>query len=107
VKAGTRGSTNASTIKWVVDDGTEVNEGDKLVELDDSGFQDQLKTQRNNYNKAKSDWVKAKTDITIQEIANVSTIKTAEVTPNQRKLDSSKNTGEPAGPNIAKLETQE
>src|SRR5262249_2416267 len=78
-KAGTPGSTNASTIKWVIDDGTEVKEGDKLVELDDSGFQDQLKTQRNNYNKAKSDWVKAKTDITIQEIENVSTIKTAEV----------------------------
>ena len=59
VKAGARGSTNASTIKWVIDDGAEVKEGDKLVELDDSGFQDQLKTQRNNYNKATSDWVNA------------------------------------------------
>jgi HlyD family secretion protein len=107
VKAGARGSTNASTIKWVIDDGAEVKEGDKLVELDDSGFQDQLKTQRNNYNKATSDWVKAKTDITIQQIENVSTVKTAEMNLIQKKLDLKKYAGEAAGSKISLLQTQE
>jgi multidrug efflux pump subunit AcrA (membrane-fusion protein) len=107
VKAGTRGSTNASTIKWVIDDGTEVKEGDKLVELDDSGFQDQLKTQRNNFNKAKSDWVKARTDIDIQQIENLSRIKTAEVNKIQAALELNKYAGEAAGKKIAKFETQE
>ena len=107
VKAGARGSTNASTIKWVIDDGAEVKEGDKLVELDDSGFQDQLKTQRNNYNKAKSDWVKSKTDITYQQVENQSRIKTAEVNLIQTKLELNKYAGEVAGPKICKLETQE
>src|SRR5947208_382267 len=36
VKAGTKGSTIASIIKSVVEEGTEVKFGDKLVELDDS-----------------------------------------------------------------------
>src|SRR5262245_57021714 len=107
VKAGARGSTNASTIKWVIDDGTEVEEGDKLVELDDSGFQDQLKTQRNNYNKANSDWVKSKTDITYQQVENQSRIKTAEVNLIQTKLELNKYAGEVAGSKISKLETQE
>src|SRR5262249_22695379 len=39
VKAGTKGGTTASTIKWVVDDGTQVRAGDPIVDLDDSGFQ--------------------------------------------------------------------
>ena len=34
----------ASTIKWIVDDGSRVAKGDKIVELDDSGQQEQLKT---------------------------------------------------------------
>ena len=99
---------NASTIKWVIDDGiAEVKEGDKLCELDDSGFQDQLKTQRNTVNKAKADWVQATTDITIQQIENVSRIKTAEVNLIQKRLDLKKYTGEVAGSKIDKFETQE
>jgi multidrug efflux pump subunit AcrA (membrane-fusion protein) len=44
VRAGTKASN--LTIKWVIDDGTLVRQGQLLVELDDSALQDQLKTQR-------------------------------------------------------------
>ncbi len=97
VKAGAKGSTNASTIKWVVDDGTQVKAGDPICDLDDSGYQDNLKTLRNNANKALSDWVKAKTDVTYQQIDNLSAIKTAEVKLIQAKIDLNKYAGMVAG----------
>ena len=31
IKAGAKGSVNASTIKWVIDDGSQVKAGDKIV----------------------------------------------------------------------------
>jgi multidrug efflux pump subunit AcrA (membrane-fusion protein) len=46
LKAGTKGSTASSQIKWVIDDGSYVKQGQLLMELDDSGFQDQLKTEK-------------------------------------------------------------
>src|SRR6266446_3390840 len=46
VKAKTQGNTVASTIKWVIDDGSLVKQGQLLAELDSSGFQDQLKQQK-------------------------------------------------------------
>jgi multidrug resistance efflux pump len=36
----------ATTIRWVIDSGTLVKKGDKLVELDDTVLQEQLKTQK-------------------------------------------------------------
>jgi multidrug efflux pump subunit AcrA (membrane-fusion protein) len=39
------GSTISSTIKWVIDDGSQVKKGDKLVELDDSGLREIVRTQ--------------------------------------------------------------
>ena len=45
VRSGTKGSTVASSIKWVVDNGAEVEEGEKVMELDDSGLKEALKSQ--------------------------------------------------------------
>lgn len=44
VRAGTKASN--LTIKWVVDDGTLVKQGQLLIEIDDSALQDQLKAQK-------------------------------------------------------------
>ncbi len=44
VRAGTK-ATNL-TIKWVIDDGTLVKQGQLLVDIDDSALQDQLKVQK-------------------------------------------------------------
>ena len=38
VKAGSKGSTVATTIKWVIDDGSPVRQGQLICELDDSGL---------------------------------------------------------------------
>src|SRR5207253_10678907 len=46
VRASGRGSTSASSIKWVIDDGSKVRKGDLLVELEDAGVREQLDNQR-------------------------------------------------------------
>lgn len=77
VKAGSKG-TYASTIRWVIDDGSIVQKGQLLMELDDSALQDQYRTQSIAVEKAKAEWVKADEDLTIQVKQNMSDIATAE-----------------------------
>jgi HlyD family secretion protein len=59
VKARTRGSTVASTMKWVIEDGTRVQPGDVVAELDDSGLQEDCRSQRMAVTRARSDWAQA------------------------------------------------
>ena len=59
VKAGIKGANNASTIKWVIDDGSSVTKGDLVVDLDDSGLQDQLQTEKIVLDSAQADTIKA------------------------------------------------
>ncbi len=79
VKAKAQGSTVASTIKWVIDDGSIVEAGDKLIELDSSGLEDALKSKKIDVDKARSDWIGAEEDYKIQESQNTSDIATAQV----------------------------
>ncbi len=69
VKAGSKG-TYASTIKWVIDDGSMVKKGQLLMELDDSLIQDNYRTQAIAVEKAKADWMKSDEDYVIQTKAN-------------------------------------
>lgn len=46
VRAAGRGANFASTIRWVVEDGTLVKQGDVLLRLDDSACHDQIKSQQ-------------------------------------------------------------
>lgn len=64
VKAGSKG-TFASTIKWVIDDGSIVNQQQLVIELDDSALQESYKTQSIAVDKAKAEWVKADEEYTI------------------------------------------
>ncbi len=107
VKAGSKGSTIASTIKWVIDDGTQVKAGDPIVELDDSGFQDTLKTQKNTVNKATSDWIDAKSKVAIAVSQNESDIKSAEVLLNLAELDLRKYVGTIPALTIFKIPTRD
>jgi HlyD family secretion protein len=59
VKARTRGNTLATTIKWIIDDGEVVHQGDRLVELNASGIEEDLETNRIALLKAQSDWEQA------------------------------------------------
>ncbi len=70
VRAGQKGSTNSTVIKWLLDAGTEVSKGDKIMELDSSGLDEQLKDQNIKVEQAKADMVKADEDYRIQEIDN-------------------------------------
>ncbi len=77
VRSGTKGSTVASTIKWIIDPGVEVNKGDKLIELDSSGFIETLKDQNIKVDTAKANWVTANEQYSIQESSNESAVEAA------------------------------
>jgi multidrug efflux pump subunit AcrA (membrane-fusion protein) len=78
VKAGSKNSTVATTIRWVIDDGSHVKKGDRLVELDDSGLREQLNTERIALDKAESDKIQAEENYKIVESQNVSDISAAQ-----------------------------
>jgi HlyD family secretion protein len=87
VKSGAKNSTIASTIKMVIDDGSRVKKGDLLVELDDSGLTEQLKTDTINLAKAESDKIQAEEQYKITVSQNESDIKSAEVALELARID--------------------
>lgn len=87
VRAGTKGSTNSTTIKWLVDAGTEVKKGDKLIELDSSGLQTQLDEQSIKVEQAKAAKVQADEGYLIQEIDNETDIEKAKNALDLAKID--------------------
>ncbi len=86
VKAS-KGSTIATTIRWVIDDGTHVEQGDELVRLDDSGLQEQLKTQMIVRDKAKNEWRQAEATQKITVSQSESDLATAKVALELAELD--------------------
>lgn len=89
VKAS-KGSTIATTIRWVIDDGTHVEQGDELVRLDDSGLQEQLKTQMIVRDKARNEWRQAEATQKITASQSESDLATAKVTKELADLDLNK-----------------
>lgn len=69
-----------SKIKWVIEDGTHVERGDVLMILEDSTFQDQLKTQLITVNNAMAGWKQAEQNCAIVESQNYSDLESAKVT---------------------------
>jgi len=62
-KARTKGSNIATTIKWVIDDGTDVKRGDRLAELDDSGIAEQILSQKVAHEQAVAARTQAEEDL--------------------------------------------
>ncbi|MCU0875326.1 MAG: HlyD family efflux transporter periplasmic adaptor subunit [Pirellulaceae bacterium] len=58
-----------SAILTIVKDGSEVKQGDKLVELDASQLEDQINAQKITYEKARSAMVQAEKDFQVAEIS--------------------------------------
>jgi HlyD family secretion protein len=87
VRSGTKGSTNATTIKWLIDNGTEVKKDQDVMLLDDSGLQEQLKSQNIDTDNAKADWVKADEQYRIDEIQAESDIEKAVNARDLAKID--------------------
>jgi multidrug efflux pump subunit AcrA (membrane-fusion protein) len=85
VKSKTPGGA-ATSIRWVIDNGSIVKEGDKILELDDSALQDSLTTQEIEVYKAKQAWIQADLNRTINKATNetdvstkITTLKVAEI----------------------------
>lgn len=79
VKSGAKGSSFATTIKAVIDDGTHVEKGEVVMELDKSGLEDQLQNHRILLTQAEADFNQAEDKLTIEMSQTISDIKTAEV----------------------------
>jgi multidrug efflux pump subunit AcrA (membrane-fusion protein) len=75
VKTGSRG---APKIKELVDNGTYVNKGDKIIEIDDSYLQEQATTQKIARDKAEQDWTAAKELLPVKDQAVKLAIKNKE-----------------------------
>src|SRR5579884_3873405 len=75
VKAKTPGSA-ATSIRWVIDNGSFVKEGEKILELDDSALQDQRTTQEIEVYKAKELWKKAELQRTVNLLTNRADVET-------------------------------
>src|SRR5262249_29137047 len=109
VKAGARGGTIASTIKWVIDDGTEVKRGQQLIELDYAGLEDQFKDQSIKVDQANAAAVAAKAALQIQQDQNYSDIETGKVAVENAGLNLTKYIGDAVKPgqSIEKLSRDE
>ncbi len=69
VKAKTPGQA-CTSIRWVIDNGSLVKEGDRVLELDDAGLQEQLQQQQIEVYKAEEAWEKAKLLLTKDVLSN-------------------------------------
>jgi HlyD family secretion protein len=87
VKARTQNATVATTIKSVIDDGSHVKKNDLLVELDDSGLTEGLKTQNIAVDKARADWISAQEQYKIQLSQNESDIQTKRTALELARID--------------------
>ncbi len=94
VKSGSKGSNAATTIKWVIDDGTHVKRGQKLIDLDDSGLDAQIKEQNSKVDKARASWIKAESNVLITQSQNYSDIEDAKTKLNLAELDLRKYVGD-------------
>ncbi len=98
VKVGNRTSM---TIKWVVDNGKPVRAGEKLVEIEDSQLQEQLKTQLNVRSNAKAAFVLAEEELKFVMSQNFSEIESAKTTKVLSELDLKKLVGEKIAAKVA------
>jgi len=103
VKAKTQSGV-ASTIKWVIDDGTEVKKGQLLIELDDSSQHDQFNSQKIEVDKSRSEWIKAEQDFEIVRSQSFSDIETAKINRTLRKIELEKFLGHEIGKKLLLLE---
>jgi hypothetical protein len=104
VKAGARGGTIASTIKWVIDDGTRVKKDQPVIDLDDAGLLDQLADQKIKVETAEANMKTAKAELDIQLSQNVSDVETAKNTIKLAKLTLDKYVNGDFGVNKRELE---
>jgi len=100
VKAGSRG-TFATSIKWVIDDGTIVQKGQPLMDLDDSSLRDQEQAQSILVEKAATEVLRAEEEIIILTNQNESDVAAAIAALKIAELDLEKFLGVRVEPGLA------
>lgn len=96
VKAGSKGNY-ATTIKWVIDDGTLVRRGQPIMILDSSALEDQFRAQKITLDKAHAEWISAEQQYKIQLSTNESAVETSRSAIQLKELDMEKYVGLPKG----------
>jgi HlyD family secretion protein len=87
VKAGAKGTTIATQIKWVIEEGAQVKQGDILATLDDSGLQEQLKAEKITLDNAEAAAIQSDENLKIVQSQNESDIQTCKVAIELAELD--------------------
>jgi len=77
VRASGRGNSVASSIKWLIEEGTRVQPGEVICKLDDSGLREQLKNQEIAVASARSGLIQAEKDKEITASQNEGDLETA------------------------------
>ncbi len=96
VKAGSKGNY-ATTIKWVIDDGTLVRRGQPIMVLDSSALEDQFRAQKIKLDKAQAESVAAESQFKIVLSTNESAVEKARSDIQLKELDLEKYVGLPKG----------
>lgn len=96
VKQGSKGNY-ASTIKWVIDDGTLVKKGQLIMALDSSSLEDSYRAQRIQVDTVQANWIKAEQDYKIQVSQNETDIAKAKTDIALAEIDLEKWVGLPKG----------
>jgi multidrug efflux pump subunit AcrA (membrane-fusion protein) len=73
------GATSATTIRWVIEEGTEVKRGQVLLELDDSGLEEDVQTRRIWRDQAWALWQQAEANYQITLRQNEGDVRKAQV----------------------------
>jgi multidrug efflux pump subunit AcrA (membrane-fusion protein) len=105
VKQGAKGNY-ASTIKWVIDDGTLVKKGQLIMSLDSSLLEDNYRTEKITLDKAQADWVNAEQDYKIVVSQNESDIEKAKTDIAVNEISLEQYVGLPKG-TLSRLKREE
>lgn len=96
VKAGSKGNY-ATTIKWVIDDGTLVKKGQPIMTLDSSALEDQFRAQKIQVETKQAELVQAESEYKIQLSTNESLVENARSAIQLKELELEKYVGLPKG----------
>jgi biotin carboxyl carrier protein len=94
LKARSKDSTIASTIKSVIDEGTLVKKGQRLIELDDSALQEQLRAQKIVSERATADKTWAAEHLALVRKESDVDVRLAEIALKLAEIDLKKYTGD-------------
>jgi multidrug efflux pump subunit AcrA (membrane-fusion protein) len=86
LKAQGKGRKVASTIKWLVEDGTQIKKGQRVVELDDTAIRDQLLVQKIALDQALADKAAAEENFQAVQKQNQIEVRMAEINLRLAKL---------------------